>query len=167
MRKKTMKSILLAAVAMVAPCLTAQEAADKTTLNFSDASRPGTVKVNTMQDNISVKTHAAKEVLQAARAVRGECPPGSALVRRLFISATASVLPLASPHEPVPAVCNRHPCGLPADGAHGEPRRAAPAPGDSWRSGSEVAFKTILPPVPPVGCARPLPAFPLELSAWP
>ena len=72
---------LFTAALMVAPMLVAQDSADKITLNFSDPSRPGTVKVNAMQGGISVKTHASKEVLvEASGARRGarrrEAPEG-------------------------------------------------------------------------------------------
>ena len=60
-----MKRILLVALAM-APVTIAQDSPDKVTLNFSDPSRPGTVKVDATEGNITVKTHASKEVIVEA-----------------------------------------------------------------------------------------------------
>ena len=57
-----MNSGLIAALVMAAPLLLGQEGSDRLTLNFSDPSRPGTVKVNATHSGIVVKTHAAKEV---------------------------------------------------------------------------------------------------------
>ena len=72
---------LFTAALMVAPMLVAQDSADKITLNFSDPSRPGTVKLNSaMHANISVKVHASKEVLVeasgAGRRARRAAPEG-------------------------------------------------------------------------------------------
>ena len=76
-----MNSGLIAALVMAAPLL-GQEGSDRLTLNFSDQSRPGTVKVNATHSGIVVKTHAAKEVFIETQGGKGSCSRRVVSLRR-------------------------------------------------------------------------------------
>ena len=63
MKKVALNTILAAAISVVAPAYGQDAGGDRLTVNFSDPSRTGLLKVNFMNAGISVKAHAGRDVI--------------------------------------------------------------------------------------------------------
>src|SRR5947209_17547275 len=84
--------IVFAAAVLVAAPLCAQDTnPDRVTVNWSDPSRPGLLKINLLNGAITVKTHSGRDVIVQAKAVnsnRRTAPAEAGGLRRIDSNAT-------------------------------------------------------------------------------
>lgn len=94
MNKRTQQFQILVACAalagalLLAPRASAQSTPDRITVNLSDPSRPGLVKVGMVNGSITVKTHDGKDIIVEARARNQERERETGGPKRLNISTT-------------------------------------------------------------------------------
>ena len=94
MNKRTQQLQILAACAaltgalLLAPRASAQSTPDRITVNLSDPSRPGLVKLSMVNGGITVKTHDGKDIVVEARGRNQERERESSGPKRLYISTT-------------------------------------------------------------------------------
>src|SRR2546427_6642503 len=88
---KSISAIILLFIAiLVAAPLRAQDP-DHVTVNWSDPSRPGLLKINLLNGAITVKTHSGRDVIVQAKAVnsnRRTAPAEAGGLRRIDNNAT-------------------------------------------------------------------------------
>jgi hypothetical protein len=90
MKRVSALMLLLVAIMVAAP-LRAQDP-DRVTVNWSDPSRPGLLKVNLINGTITVKAHSGRDVIvqsKSAAANRRNSPPEAGGLRRIDANATS------------------------------------------------------------------------------
>src|SRR6266576_283574 len=89
---KRVSAIMLVLIAILVSAPLRAQDPDRVTVNWSDPSRPGLLRVNLINGTITVKVHSGRDVIVQAKSIntnRRNAPPEAGGLRRIDANATS------------------------------------------------------------------------------